>query len=204
MVKPACLLHIFHRVPAGRQCPCLCPLSLSVSLYLSLSLSLHSLILVLLSSRLIPSRASPAFHMLIYCQQTHVAFVSALLACLATDSPTAPPSPPPPASQPLVCMYIPFLIKVDKCPPPQLLFSSLPLSTVIEQPLKIDYENRLLKFFTRNSVYDASEAQTLLRSWLKLSLHRLRHKYFNRNSCLSGFNYSQLLRLLRLREALGD
>lgn len=107
------------------------PTSLSL---LPLLLSCHC------SRRLIPLRASPAFHMLIYCQQTHVAFVSALLARLSGRQFSSKP--------PCSCchLYIPFLIKVDKCPPLSLL-SSL-LSTVIEQLLKIDYENRLLKFFT--------------------------------------------------------
>lgn len=81
------------------------PTSLSL---LPLLLSCHC------SRRLIPLRASPAFHMLKYCQQTHVAFVSALLARLSGRQFSSRPSPPASCCH----LYIPFLIKVDKCPPP--------------------------------------------------------------------------------------
>lgn len=132
IVKSAGLVFcIFYRAPDGtvRSAP-------SVSLSLLPFLSFCLLLSCYCSRRLIPLRASPAFHMLIYCQQTHVAFVSALLARLSGRQFFCPCS---------CChLYIPFLIKVDKCPPPP---APPLLSTVIEQLLKIDYENRLLKFF---------------------------------------------------------
>lgn len=123
---------------------------------------------------------------------------------------------PPILLQTLSCscchLYIPFLIKVDKCPPP-LPRHFHPLFSLVNSHWTAT-ENRLWKSLAEifhNTARRTGWAGTEddagsgpFRSWLKLSLHRLRHKYFNRNSCLSGFNYSQLLCRRWLREALAD
>lgn len=144
IVKSAGLVFcIFYFTEHQTGLSALLPLSLSLSLLPFLFFCL--LLSCYCSRRLIPLRASPAFHMLIYCQQTHVAFVSALLARLSGRQ----------FSSPCSCchLYIPFLIKVDKCPPPP---APPLLSTVIEQLLKIDYENRLLKFFMHSQANELS------------------------------------------------
>lgn len=109
MVKPACLLHIFHRVPAGRQCP-LCPRSICLFLSACSLLSWYC-------SRLGSSRRELRPHSTCwYIVNRRMSHLSRLCSLVW---------PPIPLLllllQPLVCMYIPFLIKVDKCPPPPQL-----------------------------------------------------------------------------------
>lgn len=146
MVKPAGLVFCIFYLTEHQT-----GLSALLSLFLSLSPSLPLSACSYLAAALVgSSRWELRPHSTCwYIGNRRMSHLSRLcsLACLAANSPHPPCS---------CChLYIPFLIKVDKCPPP----SPSLLSTVIEQLLKIDYENRLLKFFMHR------QANELSRNW---------------------------------------